>query len=85
LHGLEFEDVVIRNSFQIKWIGFDKFHRLHHAFLPAGRLLRLFLEPEDLILGACLPNTPDREILGAPEQRVPPLQSELCRSVGRET
>jgi hypothetical protein len=22
-HGLEFEDVVIRNSFQIKWIGFD--------------------------------------------------------------
>jgi hypothetical protein len=34
----------------------------------AGRALpRLFLGPEDLIPEACLPCTPDREILGAPE------------------
>lgn len=38
LHGLEFEDVIIRNSLQINWIGFDKLIDLI-SFRSAGSFL----------------------------------------------
>jgi hypothetical protein len=63
-HGLKFEDVVIRNSFQIKWIGFDKLIDLITRFYQRDDYATFSW---DLIPEGCSFYKPDREILGAPE------------------